>query len=135
VPVSEQACCLRRSTKQNKATPSHKYKCLERSFFASVITILSLSLFMPARLLSGLAVVLALSGHVFTYPRPENTRHTHLYGSLSSRDSTTSEPDDTVSITKMPAVGDSYSAGIGAGNVLSDNGQSISVFLYTSVAD
>jgi hypothetical protein len=135
VPVSEQACCLRRSTKQNKATPSHKYKCLERSFFASVITILSLSLFMPARLLSGLAVVLALSGHVFTHPRPENTRHTHLHGSLSSRDSTTSEPDDTVSITKMAAVGDSYSAGIGAGNVLSDNGQSTSVFLYTSVTD
>jgi hypothetical protein len=115
------------STEQDKATPSHKYRCLKRAFFALVITVLLPVI--PARLLSGLAVVLALSSHVLTHPsihlhsRPESERHTHLYGSLSLRDSTASEPDDTVSITKMAAVGDSYSAGIGAGDVISDNGK------------
>jgi hypothetical protein len=84
---------------------------------------------MPARLLRGLAVVLALSSHALAHPsnhlhfRPESAKHAHLHGSLSPRDSTASEPDDTVSIAKMAAVGDSYSAGIGAGDVISDNGK------------
>jgi hypothetical protein len=84
---------------------------------------------MHEQLLSGLTVILALSSHVDAHPpihmhsRPESGGHTPLYNPLSSRDSTLSEPDDTISITKMAAIGDSYSAGIGAGSVISYNGK------------
>jgi hypothetical protein len=82
---------------------------------------------MIPQLLHGLAVVLVLGEYAVALPHTYQPLHNHtqLIRLLRSRDDSASDWPEPASITRMAAIGDSYSAGIGAGNRL-DEGDGMS---------
>jgi hypothetical protein len=79
------------------------------------------------QLLRGFAVILVLRKYAAALPRTHQLLHNHtqLRTSFYARDESDSGWPEPVSITRMAAIGDSYSAGIGARDRL-DKGDGMS---------